>query len=226
MRNFCEPDDPEADDPLAPSPEAEDDHQHGVNGLPNGLVNGIVPIKGRHGGCGHKQPQIRKEGLKLFCVYQKERDEEEVMAGLSHFALSFACIDGNCWRQVDKRAPKQQDRQLLSADACLQILRKISDPDLRLLGMSLTEARPEWMILTVLPVPPPAVRPSVAVDGGATRSEDDLTYKLVEVLRANQNLRRLQSEGAPAHILTEFETLLQVCSLSYSTITFQLTHFG
>lgn len=35
------------------------------------------PKKG-HGGCGHQQPQIRKEGLKLFLQYKKSKDEDEV----------------------------------------------------------------------------------------------------------------------------------------------------
>lgn len=38
------------------------------------------PKKG-HGGCGHKQPQIRKEGLKLFVQYKrnkKDKDEDDV----------------------------------------------------------------------------------------------------------------------------------------------------
>jgi DNA-directed RNA polymerase II subunit RPB1 len=58
---------------------------------------------------------------------------------------------------------------------------KISDSDLHLLGLSDEYARPERMILTVLPVPPPPVRSGIAVDSGATRSEDDLTYKLGEI---------------------------------------------
>jgi DNA-directed RNA polymerase II subunit RPB1 len=31
-----------------------------------------------HGGCGHIQPQIRKEGLKLFVQYKKAKDDDEV----------------------------------------------------------------------------------------------------------------------------------------------------
>lgn len=36
------------------------------------------PKKG-HGGCGHVQPLIRKEGLKLFLVYKKSKDEDEMV---------------------------------------------------------------------------------------------------------------------------------------------------
>ncbi len=58
------------------------------------------------------------------------------------------------------------------------------------------------MILTILPVPPPPVRPSIAVDGGAMRSEDDLTYKLGDIIKASVNVRRCEQEGAPAHVIT------------------------
>ena len=35
-------------------------------------------LKKGHGGCGHLQPQIRKEGSKLFLQYRKPKDEDEV----------------------------------------------------------------------------------------------------------------------------------------------------
>jgi DNA-directed RNA polymerase II subunit RPB1 len=47
-------------------------------------------------------------------------------------------------------------------------------------------------------------------DGGAMRSEDDLTYKLGDIIKASINVRRCETEGAPAHVITEFEQLLQV----------------
>lgn len=36
-----------------------------------------VPEELRKTGCGHAQPVIRKEGLKLFMVYKKAKDEDE-----------------------------------------------------------------------------------------------------------------------------------------------------
>lgn len=71
------------------------------------------------------------------------------------------------------------------------------------------------MILTVLPVPPAPVRPSISVDGGVRRSEDDLTYKLADIIKASANVRRSEQEGAPAHIITEFEHLLQFHVATY-----------
>ena len=68
------------------------------------------------------------------------------------------------------------------------------------------------MIITVLPVPPPPVRPSIQMDG-TSRGEDDLTHKLSDILKANQNLRRYEADGSPAHVVSEFEALLQVFNL-------------
>lgn len=105
----------------------------------------------------------------------------------------------------------QPDKRLFPPHEVYTALKKISDSDLHLLGLSVEYARPEWMILTVLPVPPPPVRPSIAVDGGTMRSEDDLTYKLGDIIKASASVRRCEQEGAPAHVINEFEQLLQVC---------------
>lgn len=43
----------------------------------NDGIDNDEPKKG-HGGCGAAQPQIRKEGLKLFAQYKRSRDEDEV----------------------------------------------------------------------------------------------------------------------------------------------------
>lgn len=104
----------------------------------------------------------------------------------------------------------QPDKRLFTPSEVYTVFKKMSDSDLHLLGLSDEYARPEWMILTVLPVPPPPVRPSIAVDGGAMRSEDDLTYKLGDIIKASANVRRCEQEGAPAHVISEFEQLLQV----------------
>jgi len=104
----------------------------------------------------------------------------------------------------------QPDKRLITPSEVYTVFKKMSDHDLFLLGLSEEYARPEWMILTVMPVPPPPVRPSIAVDGGAMRSEDDLTYKLGDIIKASANVRRCEQEGAPAHVITEFEQLLQV----------------
>jgi DNA-directed RNA polymerase II subunit RPB1 len=52
------------------------------------------------------------------------------------------------------------------------------------------------MIISVLAVAPPPVRPSVQA-GDGQRSEDDLTYAYHEIVRANNLLDRYMKEGQP-----------------------------
>ncbi|WP_321420575.1 DNA-directed RNA polymerase subunit A' [uncultured Methanomethylovorans sp.] len=84
----------------------------------------------------------------------------------------------------------------------------ISDDDVKVLGMDPSCARPEWMILTVLPVPPVTVRPSITLESGQ-RSEDDLTHKLVDIIRINQRFQENRDAGAPQLIIEDLWELLQ-----------------
>ena len=69
-------------------------------------------------------------------------------------------------------------------------------------------------MLKVLPVPPITVRPSITLDSG-DRSEDDLTHKLVDVLRINQRLRENRDSGAPQLIVEDLWELLQYHITTY-----------
>ncbi|KAF2868775.1 hypothetical protein BDV95DRAFT_499716 [Massariosphaeria phaeospora] len=153
------------------------------------------PKKGNkvaHGGCGNRQPDtIRKEGLKLTASYKPKKDDDDQGKG-------------------DEKKP------IMPQDA-LNIFRNLSDNTLALLGLSADYARPEWMVMTVLPVPPPPVRPSISVDGTGQgmRGEDDLTYKLGDIIRANARVQECIQTGSPQHIINEFETLLQYHVATY-----------
>jgi len=93
-------------------------------------------------------------------------------------------------------------------------LERIRDDDLRLLGMDPKAARPEWAILQVLPVPPVTVRPSITLESGI-RSEDDLTHKLVDIIRINQKLGEAVEGGLPVNIIQELHDLLQYHVTTY-----------
>ena len=84
----------------------------------------------------------------------------------------------------------------------------IPDEDLEVLGIDPEHSRPEWMILTVLPVPPVTARPSITLDNGQ-RSEDDLTHKLVDIIRINQRFMENREAGAPQLIIEDLWELLQ-----------------
>ncbi|MFX0034449.1 MAG: DNA-directed RNA polymerase subunit A' [Candidatus Hermodarchaeota archaeon] len=96
----------------------------------------------------------------------------------------------------------------------LERLKKMSDVDLRILGVSPENARLEWVIFTVLPIPPVCARPSITLDSGI-RSEDDLTHKLVDVIRINQRLRENIDAGAPHLIVEDLWELLQYHITTY-----------
>ena len=68
--------------------------------------------------------------------------------------------------------------------------------------------KPEWMILTVLPVLPPDLRPMVQLDGGrfATSDLNDLYRR---VINRNNRLRRLLELGAPEIIIRNEKRMLQ-----------------
>ncbi len=69
-------------------------------------------------------------------------------------------------------------------------------------------ARPEWMILSVLPVIPPDLRPMVQLDGGrfATSDLNDLYRR---VINRNNRLKRLLELGAPEIIIRNEKRMLQ-----------------
>lgn len=87
-------------------------------------------------------------------------------------------------------------------------LERIPNEDLEAFSMDPQSARPEWMVLTVLPVPPITVRPTITLESGM-RSEDDITHKLVDLLRINQRLKESVEEGAPQLVIDDLWSLLQ-----------------
>ncbi|OTB04443.1 hypothetical protein M426DRAFT_154458 [Hypoxylon sp. CI-4A] len=144
---------------------------------------GNKPKTHNHGGCGSTKPQVRHTALQLW-AHTKTVNEDGAKANV---------------------------KKLLTPEEVQNILKRISDEELLDMGLNPEYARPEHMILTVIPVPPPAVRPSISMDGTGQglRNEDDLTYKLGDIIRANGNVRRAISEGSPKHLKDEFEQLLQ-----------------
>lgn len=91
---------------------------------------------------------------------------------------------------------------------------RIIPEDLWLLGINPGVTRPEWTVLTVLPIPPVCVRPSITLESGI-RSEDDLTHKLVDVIRINQRLRENIDAGSPQLIVEDLWELLQYHVTTY-----------
>jgi len=102
----------------------------------------------------------------------------------------------------------------IQAEMILRAFQRMTDQDCRLIGLNPEFARPEWMICTVLAVPPLTVRPSVVMDDNQ-RMEDDLTHKLIDILRANDKVREKIDKEESAEVLDKYTAKLQYDVATY-----------
>ena len=84
-------------------------------------------------------------------------------------------------------------RDLLAPEAML-LLQKASIIDIATLRTDIFH--PSWLILTVLTIPPNCVRPSPTMDGDEVRGEDDITRRLLYILRVCKGYRNVQHENS------------------------------
>jgi DNA-directed RNA polymerase II subunit RPB1 len=135
-------------------------------------------------GCGCKQPdKITQEGM----------------------ATIYASWEN---MQVDNNATANKVKIKVTPEIILKIFKRISDEDVYFMGFNPTWSRPEWMVCSVLPVPPPAVRPSVKHDA-QQRSEDDLTHIYCNIIKTNNDLMNKIKENAQSNAVEGLTTLLQ-----------------
>ncbi len=157
------------------------------------------------------------EKYKQLITGEKEIDEDTAIEILEKAKKVGTCPHCGI-KQKDIKLVKPmsfyEDDQRLFPTEIRRRLELIPDDDLKLLGLDPDVARPEWAILTVLPVPPAQTRPSITLETGE-RSEDDLTHKLVDILRTNQRLRDNISAGAPQLIIEDLWDLLQYHVTTY-----------
>lgn len=92
---------------------------------------------------------------------------------------------------------KKRNLRILTPQLCYDILKLVSDEDYRILGFDPTVSRPEDMIIVEFPVPPIQVRPSIKMEMlSASSADDDLTHKLVDIIKNNENLKRSKGDGS------------------------------
>ena len=133
-------------------------------------------------GCGCKQPKIKLEGMSTICA---------------------------TWENLETGDDSNKVTKKMTAENILKIFKRISDDDITFMGFSPVWSRPSWMVLEVLPVPPPAVRPSVKHDA-QQRSEDDLTHIYRSIIKYNSILReKLANPDSNANVTEGWYTILQ-----------------
>ena len=105
-------------------------------------------------------------------------------------------------------------RTQLQPEMILRAFSRITNEDCARLGFHPKFARPEWMLCTILAVPPLTVRPSVVMDDHQ-RMEDDLSHKLIDIVRANDRVRDRIDKGESADIIDKHTALLQYHVATY-----------
>ena len=144
--------------------------------------------------------------------YKQLLTEDEYYEARDQFGESFQAMMG---AEAVKFLLEKLDLEALSAELREQMIAKGEKADKRLLRrIEVVENfrdsgnRPEWMILTVIPVIPPELRPMVQLDGGrfATSDLNDLYRR---VINRNNRLTRLMSLHAPDIIIRNEKRMLQ-----------------
>lgn len=108
----------------------------------------------------------------------------------------------------------EKAKYYLEAEDAATILKRIDPEDYRAIGCDPVLARPHWMIISVLPVPPPIIRPSNMNAVG--RGEDDLTYKLSDIVRTRNNLRaKLKGRNPNPNDINACRHMMQLYGASY-----------
>ena len=119
----------------------------------------------------------------------------------------FATLKATIEYQSDETNEKSTQETELTPEFILRQFKRISDEDVSFMGFSPVWSRPEWMICQVLPVAPPAVRPSVKHDA-QQRSEDDLTHIYSSIIKNNTDLaEKIENNASPNVIKQLVETL-------------------
>lgn len=135
----------------------------------------IQVFKQGHGGCGRYQPKIRRAGLDLIAE----------------------------WKHINEDS--QERKIYLTAEHVHEIFKNIPDEHCIVLGMDPKFTRPDWMIVTVLPVPPLCVRPAVVMFGSA---------------RNQVNLQLLNSVNNHVFLTVKLESIFMILYINMEYIVF------
>jgi DNA-directed RNA polymerase II subunit RPB1 len=110
------------------------------------------------------------------------------------------------WTKLD--ADNTSKTHLLFIEKVKEIFEGITDEDVNILGFSDLWCRPEWLICSVFPIPPPSVRPSVKQDD-SQRMDDDLTHKLCDIIKSNNTLQQKIANNSRIEVINDWTKVLQ-----------------
>lgn len=164
--------------------------------------------------------RIDKDHHKELLLRKGEARWKEVLALSSNIKrCGQECEDGCGAPQPDKftregiarivaHYQELKQQQPLEVEYVHRLFRRISDEDVDFMGLSRYWCRPDWMICTVLRIPPPQVRPSVVQDNNQ-RSEDDLTHKLFDIIKNDKTLQQKIEGNSNKNVIDEMTNVVQ-----------------
>ncbi len=164
------------------------------------FVNFIVLNPGAVEGVYKKQVISDKEYNEIRDTYDNER-LKKFRVGMGAEAIKELLME------IDLDADSERLKQLVLNSAGQKRLRAVKRLEI-VEAFRMSGNRPEWMILDVLPVLPPDLRPMVQLDGGryATSDLNDLYRR---VINRNNRLKKLKELGAPDIIVRNEKRMLQ-----------------
>jgi len=175
-------------------------------------------------GCGHllldeeQKRKLAKRYKSLLASGQSTTNfSKEVIALARKSSKCPYCGRPNHNIELDKPTTFREEGHKMTPAEVREWLERVSEVEeenLYMFDINPEVARPEWMVLTVLPVPPVTTRPSITLQTGE-RSEDDLTHKLVDIIRINQRLQENRDAGAPQLIVEDLWELIQYHITTY-----------
>ncbi len=138
---------------------------------------------------------------------EKFREQQKENAGKFRAAMGAEAIK-ELLRRVDVDSLAEELREKMKSDASLQKRIKHAKRLKVLESFRKSGSKPEWMILDVIPVLPPELRPLVPLDGGrfATSDLNDLYRR---VINRNNRLKKLMELHAPDVIVRNEKRMLQ-----------------
>jgi DNA-directed RNA polymerase II subunit RPB1 len=145
--------------------------------------------------CGAKCPvqiQLQKDSHShseigfIEVVWRKEKETEVIAAASVNVNGTSGPYDVENNNKDDHSQPAIE---LVDAETVRGLFIRIPDIEVKLMGFNPYYMRPEWLIISSFPVPPPTVRPSVHSDNN-TRMEDDLTHKICDIFKIDTLLRK------------------------------------
>ena len=146
--------------------------------------------------------------LKCQVLTEKEYSEAEEKYGRGSFKAEMGA-------EAIKKLLAELDIEKLSAQLKKELAKASEQKRAKIIkrldtveSFRVSENKPEWMIMDVIPVIPPEIRPMVQLDGGrfATSDLNDLYRR---VINRNNRLKRLLELGAPEIIVRNEKRMLQ-----------------